>query len=261
MGILESFITILVGIASLSSIILWCGKFIKTINLHDNKFDEQGAKIDEQSKSLNDQIKLIVEQGAKIAEQGRNIDRQGAKIDEQSRSIDKLVRLVESHDHRIVSLSSDMAEVKRDMRILKNDVSDLRVSVASINGFLSSGISKDFNLGGTNKNSPRTLNDRGLKLFNDVNGKDFLEKNKDEFFAYLDRLSPKTAYDVENEALMALMTKTSTDMFIPIKSFLYNCPEIELNGKPYEITLADVCRVLYIPLRDMYLEAHPGIVR
>lgn len=226
MGTLESFITILVGITSLLAIVLWCGKFIQRVSEHDKKLDNQGTK-----------------------------------IDEQSRSIDKLVRLVENHDHRIVSLSNDMVEVKRDVQGLKSDVSDLRVSVASINGFLSSAISKDFNLGGTNKNSPRTLNERGEKLYNDVDGKNFLEKNKDEFFAYLDRLAPKTAYDVENEALMALMTKTSTDIFIPIKSFLYNCPEIELNGKPYEITLADVCRVLYIPLRDMYLDAHPDIVK
>lgn len=190
----------------------------------------------------------------RVSEHDKKLDNQGEKIDEQSKSIEKLVRLAENHDHRIMSLSSDMSEVKRN-------IADLRVSVASINGFLSSEISKEFNLSGTNKNSPRTLNERGLKLFNDVDGKNFLEKNKDDFFAYLDRLAPKTAYDVENEALMALMTKTSTDMFIPIKSFLYNCPEIELNGKPYEITLADVCRVLYIPLRDMYLEAHPGIVR
>lgn len=190
----------------------------------------------------------------RVSEHDKKLDNQGEKIDEQSKSIEKLVRLAENHDHRIMSLSSDMSEVNRN-------IADLRVSVASINGFLSSEISKEFNLSGTNKNSPRTLNERGLKLFNDVDGKNFLEKNKDDFFAYLDRLAPKTAYDVENEALMALMTKTSTDMFIPIKSFLYNCPEIELNGKPYEITLADVCRVLYIPLHDMYLEAHPGIVR
>lgn len=254
MGTVESFITILVGVISLLSIVLWCGKFIKTVSIHDKKFDEQGAKIDEQSRNLNEQAKLM-------AEQGHNIAEQGAKIDVQSRSIDKLVRLVESHDHRILSLSDAMTEVKNDMKGMKSDLADLRVSVASINGFLSSGIGKDFSLGGTNKNSPRTLNERGLKLYNDVNGKNFLEKNKEELFAYLDRLAPKTAYDVENEALMALMTKTSTDMFIPIKSFLYNCPEIELNGKPYEITLADVCRVLYVPLRDMYLETHPDIVK
>lgn len=65
----------------------------------------------------------------------------------------------------------------------------------------------------------------------------------------------------ENVALMTCVSKSSTDMFIGIKSYIYNCSEKEVDGKFYEVTLQLVCRILSIPLRDLYLEEHPEIIR
>lgn len=218
MELIGTIISILVGLTTLLTLLVWCGKFIQKVSYHEKKLDEQG------------------------------------------KNIDRLVHLVETHDHRISSMQDDVVEVKRDLSILKNDFSDLRVAIASINGALSLNLN-GMNFSVSGKHSPRTLTEIGEKIYKDMNGENFLQKNKDELFAYIDRSAPKTAYDVENEARMACLSKVSTDMFIEIKSFLYNYSTIDVNGRPYEVTLLDACSVLSLPLRDMYLDAHPNIIR
>ena len=118
----------------------------------------------------------------------------------------------------------------------------------------------------TEKKSPRKLNDKGMKFYNELKGDEFLATHKDILFEVIDNLKPKTAYDVELYALRALQMKSSEDFFNDYKLYVYNLPEIEVtneNGKKqkYEMTLSDVCFILSIPLRDMYLEAHPEIPR
>ena len=95
-----------------------------------------------------------------------------------------------------------------------------------------------------------------------MHGKEFLEKNKALLFAYVDKNKPKTAYDVEGLCYLACLMNVNNDAFIEIKSFLYNYPTITLpDGKEHEVTMDEACSVLSLPLRDMYLEEHPEIVR
>lgn len=108
------------------------------------------------------------------------------------------------------------------------------------------------------KDSPRELNEAGLQLFADINGKEFLERNKEIFIKDIDNKGPKTALDVEESAIEVLYAHIDDDMFIELKNWVYNSPNrkiiIEGIEKNYSITINDICFVLSLPLRNMYLE-------
>lgn len=115
------------------------------------------------------------------------------------------------------------------------------------------------------KQSPRTLNKYGLELFQEIDGESFLAENKQKLFDFIDAESPKTAYDVEVDARKAVHSLTDDDSFNRIKVWLYNSPakKIEVEGKETEycFSLEDACFVISLPLRDMYIESHPNILK
>ena len=127
-------------------------------------------------------------------------------------------------------------------------------------------IKKKSGLAFSAKHSPRQLNGNGIELLNDCGGKEFLETNMDFFIGKMEKLQPKTALDVEDMALAVLQTHTNEDMFIPLKSWVYNAPSREIknpNGSTriQDVDLDDVIFVLSLPLRDKYLELHPEIIK
>lgn len=105
------------------------------------------------------------------------------------------------------------------------------------------------------KSSPRKLTALGMRIFDEVGGDAFLSENKDILFEYIDKEEPKTKLDVEMLAYRALMAVSSDDTFNKIKDYLYEAPAIDSdNGSKYELTISDVCLILSIPLRDMYIK-------
>ena len=105
------------------------------------------------------------------------------------------------------------------------------------------------------KNSPRKLTELGLRVFKDVNGEKFLKDNKESLFGYIDEHKPLTRLDVEELSQQALFRLTSKPVFNYIKDYIYEAPAYKnLDGEMSELTIGDVCFVLSIPLRDMYLK-------
>ena len=113
------------------------------------------------------------------------------------------------------------------------------------------------------KHSPRELNEAGKQLLADINGEEFLNKNKETLIKGIDDKTPKTALDVEESALEVLYSLIDNDMFIDIKNWVYNSPsrKLTIDGveREYTITMNDVCFVLSLPLRNMYLAQHPEL--
>lgn len=113
------------------------------------------------------------------------------------------------------------------------------------------------------KFSPRELNETGRQLFAEIDGQRFLEENKDRFIKGIDDRMPKTALDVEESAVDVLVSFVDDDIFIGMKKWVYKCPDrkILIDGieKNYSVTIYDVCFVLSLPLRNMYLELHPEL--
>lgn len=110
------------------------------------------------------------------------------------------------------------------------------------------------------KYSPRALNPLGNEQLTLMNGLDFLKENKEVFFKEIDKIAPKSALDVEQAAGYVCTSLTSEPFFKIMKDYVYNAPMVEISDtEKKEITLADVCFILSIPLRDMYLEEHPNL--
>lgn len=161
-------------------------------------------------------------------------------------------------ENNVDKLSSSIAEVKFDIVEVKSDLT-------AIKSFLVQKYPKSSSFM-TIKKSPRTLNDLGNKIFEQTKGKEFLENNKDFLFAHIDEFHPKTALDVENATNYVCAAYTDNDIFNEIKLYVYNAPSLIVKNRKgedvtYDLTLGDVCYVLSIPLRDMYLQEHPEILQ
>lgn len=115
------------------------------------------------------------------------------------------------------------------------------------------------------KHSPRQLNDKGIELYESINGEKFLNDNYDLFDVIISEKKPKTALDVEASALEALIMSLNLDIFNPIKNWVYNSAAVKLKkatGEEYDysLTINDICFILSLPLRNKYLDKHPEIV-
>ena len=225
-------ISILVGLATLLSMVIWFGRFIQRVNVHDKKLDEMSSDVNE--------VKKIVPM---VSLHDKKLDEMSSDVNE----VKKIVPLVALHDKKLDELSNDMSQVKDGLTTIKAlllmKFKDLEPALAA-------------------KHSPRTLNELGKKIFDDMNGQSFLEKNKQLLYAVIDKDKPKTAYDVENLCYYACAANVNNDAFNEIKSFLYNYPTLPLpDGRQYEVTMDAACSVLSLPLRDMYLADHPDIIK
>lgn len=114
------------------------------------------------------------------------------------------------------------------------------------------------------KKSPRKLNKVGEDLLKDIDGKTFISNNKEFFFKIINEREPKTALDVENNAYIACVSSTNEGIFNGLKNFVYNSPSMTIkdengNESSYDLTMNDVCFVLGLYLRDIYLDAHKEI--
>lgn len=105
------------------------------------------------------------------------------------------------------------------------------------------------------KFSPRRLNDWGHKLYDAIDGDRFIKENKQALFDYIKDSKPLVALDVEQAANGACLSLVPTPAFNRLKDFVYNEPTWDIPdvGK-YEITVNDICFVIGLKLRDMYLD-------
>lgn len=113
------------------------------------------------------------------------------------------------------------------------------------------------------KQSPTMLNENGVALFKNINGDDFLSINKDFLIERIKKKKPRTPLDVEIGAHEVLIENTDGDMFYALKNWVYDSPAIQIMdgdmAKNYIVSLFDVCYVLSIPLRDIYLKLYPDL--
>ena len=105
------------------------------------------------------------------------------------------------------------------------------------------------------KQSPRRLNQRGEEMFTLFGGKNFLDKNEELLLGKIKTKAPKTALDVEQDALEVLYETLDSDIFNEIKL------KVEKEGKEeeYAITMNDICFIFSLDLRDRYLKVHPEV--
>ena len=139
------------------------------------------------------------------------------------------------------------------MEKIENSVNDHSLALVEIYTFLGQKYPKH-GLVFSQKQSPRVLNKLGKKIFDEIEGQKFLDENKDLLFEKIDESEPQTRLDVEILALQTLTILSSDSVFNKFKDYVYEAPAIDLeDGKKYELAISDICFILSIPLRDMYI--------
>ena len=157
--------------------------------------------------------------------------------------------------------SEKFDNIEKDRNELKSITADLKERLIRVEDILMlkhKGASDFF----AAKHSPRVLNDLGEKIYEDMKGESFLVKNKELLYSKIKETEPKTAYDVENASENAIVSFLNDDLFNEIKVFVYNYPAVKKeNGDEIEVSLGDAVGILALPLRDMYLNDNPDILR
>ncbi len=204
--------------------------------------------------TMKDDIRMIRTDVATISvageSHGKDIGSMNTDIQTIKTDVSAVNASVESHGKDIDSMKGDIRTMKYDIVAIKSLLTMKHKDAASL-----------FSI----KNSPRQLNDIGKRVMGDMKGAEFLDEHKDFFFTLIDAYNPKTALDVENAAHAVCVSNTDNDMFNGLKLFVYNSPSYlvkDASGheRPYDLSLSDVCFILSLPLRDMYLKEHPEIL-
>ena len=246
--IIASIATILGGVWFIVNQAFNFGKTTQRINQIDER--TANAKCD----SHDESIELLKKQ---LYEFKRDIQQSIDNLRDETRENFKIVK------EDISNLKIDVAVLKTDVAGLKVDVAELKNDVFSIKKFLSIKYEDALTFFSL-KNSPMSLSDFGKFILQEIDGMGLIQRNKDILFSTIDNNKPRTALDVESSALMACISFCDNEEFDKIKNFVYNSPEYDVkdkNGdnKKCNLRLVDVCFILSIPLRDLYLSQHQEI--
>jgi hypothetical protein len=175
-----------------------------------------------------------------------------SEIQQTKEKVDNLP--CETNKNVLNNVVGRLNNLERTTKSTNEIVTDMKATLTKISNWV---MKKDTNMidSFSQKQSPRTLNELGMKLFNDIGGNEFLKENKDSLFKFITESNPLAELDVEQAAYSAFLPLIPTPVFNKIKDFVYNSPSIEVaDGKKREISLNDICFILSIPLRDMYLK-------
>lgn len=160
---------------------------------------------------------------------------------------------------KLGKISQRIDEIEKNNNDIKNSISNLpcgnhHEDITKIKTILVEKYPKSVSVFSM-KCSPRRLNEWGEKLYEKVGGKKFIEDNKTALFDYIKKSKPLVALDVEQASNAACQSLIPTPAFNRLKDFVYNEPSWDMPGTgKYDITVNDVCFVIGLKLRDLYLE-------
>ena len=259
------------------------GVVLNKVEIHDKAIEESKAEQKETKtdfQALLDKYGVVlnkVETHDKAIEESKK-EQKETKTDFQA-LLDKygvVLSKVETHDKAIEESKAERKETRADVidtratvRSHEREMEEIRKNIwiqsENISKITAALSLKEWGPVFSAKHSPRRLTDFGNRILEEVGGMEFLREHKDIFFRQIDGRNPKTAFDVERAANTACLMTTAEDIFNGMKNFVYNAPAYPLTDaqgrlRDYELTLDDVCYVLSIPLRDMYLQEHPEIM-
>lgn len=154
------------------------------------------------------------------------------------------------------NVNNRLDKIDTKLETLEDTVGEHTLALVELYSFLGQKYPK-YNFMFAMKKSPRTLNPLGEDIYKKIQGEEFLTQNKDILFEYIDKEEPKTRFDVEVNAFKALSLFSNDSAFNRLKDYIYDAAAIRLSdGKEYELGLGDICFILSLPLRDMYIKEH-----
>lgn len=176
------------------------------------------------------------------------------KIEDTRRKVAELP--CEKHNSDIIESNTRYSEINKTVISTNDMVSEISKWIMKFDNGMIDSLAR--------KASPLKMTPLGRTLFEKSLSKKTIDENIDFLIRELEKISPKTAFDVEEESYSVLFKNIGHEMFNEVKNFIYYSPEtIELvnpsnNEKEnVKISLQTLIKLMGIYLRDIYLNKYP----
>jgi uncharacterized protein YihD (DUF1040 family) len=149
--------------------------------------------------------------------------------------------MIGKYREKVDSLERSRDKLESKLDSCKSEIDGLKEFKVSAQKFIDSKIYQS--------NSPLSLTEYGRKLVKESGFEKIFEEHKDELVQMLNKLSPQTAYDVQEVSRSFMDGLDNYEPFAPIKEYAFK------TGSDFK----QILRAGAIMMRDYYLTKHPEI--
>lgn len=185
------------------------------------------------------------------------------KLQETHKKVSELP--CDQHKEDIISFASKFSKIEETISATNRTIESVNDQLVDINKWIMK-TDKDMIDVLVRKRSPLKITSVGEIIFTDSTAKKAVDDNLDFLIHELEKISPNTPYDVEENAVNILLKNRGHNLFNTIKGFLYYAPDpyVVIDPETNEevkvsLSMQHIIRLMSIYLRDAYLDKHREI--
>lgn len=223
--------TFVATLASLFGGLSWfVARMDKKFEAVDKRFEKQEEKFDQKLDKLEQRVDAKL---TDIKNEIQRVEKAAERADATLRT--ELARLAEKGEERGRQTIQLREKFNRLVAILEKAFPEIMFNDVTM------------------KASPRKLSPIGEMIYKEIDGDTFLNENEIRLFQYIDDMKPRVALDVEMYAFSACRSLSGLPVFDRLKDYIFNRADIDGENGKISLSIAIVCEVLAIPLRDRYM--------
>lgn len=223
--------TFVATLASLFGGLSWfVARMDKKFEAVDKRFEKQEEKFDQKLDKLEQRVDAKL---TDIKNEIQRVEKTAERADATLRT--ELARLAEKGEERGQQTLQLREKFNRLVAILEKAFPEIMFNDVTM------------------KASPRKLSPIGEMIYKEIDGDTFLNENEMRLFQYIDDMKPRVALDVEMYAFSACRSLSGLPVFDRLKDYIFNRADIDGENGKISLSIAIVCEVLAIPLRDRYM--------
>lgn len=223
--------TFVATLASLFGGLSWfVARMDKKFEAVDKRFEKQEEKFDQKLDKLEQRVDAKL---TDIKNEIQRVEKTAERADATLRT--ELARLAEKGEERGRQTLQLREKFNRLVAILEKAFPEIMFNDVTM------------------KASPRKLSPIGEMIYKEIDGDTFLNENEIRLFQYIDDMKPRVALDVEMYAFSACRSLSGLPVFDRLKDYIFNRADIDGENGKISLSIAIVCEVLAIPLRDRYM--------
>lgn len=223
--------TFVATLASLFGGLSWfVARMDKKFDAIDKRFEKQEEKFDQKLDKLEQRVDAKL---TDIKNEIQRVEKAAERADATLRT--ELARLAEKGEERGRQTLQLREKFNRLVAILEKAFPEIMFNDVTM------------------KASPRKLSPIGEMIYKEIDGDTFLNENEIRLFQYIDDMKPRVALDVEMYAFSACRSLSGLPVFDRLKDYIFNRADIDGENGKISLSIAIVCEVLAIPLRDRYM--------
>ena len=223
--------TFVATLASLFGGLSWfVARMDKKFEAVDKRFEKQEEKFDQKLDKLEQRVDAKL---TDIKNEIQRVEKTAERADATLRT--ELARLAEKGEERGQQTLQLREKFNRLVAILEKAFPEIMFNDVTM------------------KASPRKLSPIGELIYKEIDGDTFLNENEIRLFQYIDDMKPRVALDVEMYAFSACRSLSSLPVFDRLKVYIFYLADIDGKNGKISLSIAIVCEVLAIPLRDRYM--------